>query len=223
MKRMISVIAAIACVSIVFSSCGNKHKYYTFETELGDTFCLEVYLRGNFHGMYPRYLIYNGDESIGKKYGCVLYVDRTSENCLPDDPISNITTVGTYGTHNFYKVFDLLFYYKPGVYMDMIYDNYDVDQYIGDKKNPQCPNSVIYGAEAISDLMKSHYFEYIYRYGEIPAYDKDPEMKELMLRYAAGDFSDEERRINADSYITESDMTEFAKSVLEKYYSESAY
>ena len=223
MKRMISVIAAIACMAIVFSSCGNKHKYYTFETELGDTFCLEVYLRGNFHGMYPRYLIYNGDESIGKKYGCVLYVDRTSENCLPDDPISNITTVGTYGTHNFYKVFDLLFYYKPGVYMDMIYDNYDVDQYIGDKKNPRCPNSVVYGAEAISDLMKSHCFEYIYRYGEIPAYDKDPEMKELMLRYAAGDFSDEERRINADSYITESDMTEFAKSVLEKYYSESAY
>ena len=223
MKRMISVIAAIACMAIVFSSCGNKHKYYTFETELGDTFCLEVYLSGNFHGMYPRYLIYNGDESIGKKYGCALYVDRTSENCLPDDPISNITTVGTYGTHNFYKVFDLLFYYKPGVYMDMIYDNYDVDQYIGDKKNPRCPNSVIYGAEAISDLMKSHCFEYIYRYGEIPAYDKDPEMKELMLRYAAGDFSDEERRINADSYITESDMTEFAKSVLEKYYSESAY
>lgn len=223
MKRMISVIAAIACVSIVFSSCGNKHKYYTFETELGDTFCLEVYLRGNFHGMYPRYLIYNGDESIGKKYGCALYVDRTSENCLPDDPISNITTVGTYGTHNFYKVFGSLFYYKPGVHMARIYDNYDVDQYIGDKKNPQCPNSVIYGAEAISDLMKSHCFEYIYRYGEIPAYDKDPEMKELMLRYAAGDFSDEERRINADSYITESDMTEFAKSVLEKYYSESAY
>ena len=58
MKRMISVIAAIACMAIVFSSCGNKHKYYTFETELGDTFCLEVYLRGNFHGMYPRYLIY---------------------------------------------------------------------------------------------------------------------------------------------------------------------
>ena len=223
MKRMISVIAAIACMAIVFSSCGNKHKYYTFETELGDTFCLEVYLSGNFHGMYPHYLIYNGDESIGKKYGCALYVDRTSENCLPDDPISNITTFGTYGTHNFYKVFDLLFYYKPGVYMDMIYDNYDVDQYIGDKKNPRCPNSVVYGAEAISDLMKSHCFEYIYRYGEIPAYDKDPEMKELMLRYAAGDFSDEERRINADSYITESDMTEFAKSVLEKYYSESAY
>ena len=223
MKRMISVIAAIACMAIVFSSCGNKHKYYTFETELGDTFCLEVYLSGNFHGMYPHYLIYNGDESIGKKYGCALYVDRTSENCLPDDPISNITTFGTYGTHNFYKVFGSLFYYKPGVHMARIYDNYDVDQYIGDKKNPRCPNSVVYGAEAISDLMKSHCFEYIYRYGEIPAYDKDPEMKELMLRYAAGDFSDEERRINADSYITESDMTEFAKSVLEKYYSESAY
>lgn len=214
------MIIVLVCIILFLSSCGHKHLYYTIETELGDTFTLEVYLSGNFKGMYPLYLIYDGDESIGKTYGCVSYCDRTIEGKLPDDPKSNILTVGKYGDHNFYKIFDTLFYYQKGVYMDSISNSFDVDKYEQHKMDPECPDFIVYRVQAINDLMKSHIFEYIYEYGEVPAYDKDSDMKELLLRYAAGDFSDEEKQINADSSITEADMTVFAKSTLEKYYSE---
>ena len=40
---------------LILNSCGYKRIIETFETELGDNLCLEVSLRGNLHGMYPRY------------------------------------------------------------------------------------------------------------------------------------------------------------------------
>ena len=219
-----AIIFSLICIFALFnlySYSRNGPKYYTAETEFGDVFTVEVYLSGNMHGMYIKYLIYDGDESIGKKNGVVLYVDRDSLNCpLPDAPLSNISTVGKYGDCNFYKIFDMLFYYKKDTYMDSISKNFDVDDYEYYKKDPQCPDFILYEVQAISDLMKSQNFEFIYKYGEIPASDKDPDLKELLLRYAAGDFSDEEKQINADSSITEADMTAFAKSTLEKYYSE---
>lgn len=217
--RKIAFMAALICIISMFSSCGRNEMYYTFETELGDTLCLKVYLSGIFHGMYPRYLIYDGDESIEATNGTVFYVDRANEGCLPDDPVSNIMAVGTYGDHNFYKIFDSLFYYRKGVYMDSL-GWYTVDYYEYDKKAPQVSDSTLYRAQAISDLMRSQNFEFIYKYGEIPASDKDPYMHEMMIRYANGEFSEEEKQINATSNITESDMTSFAQNVLEKYYIE---
>lgn len=87
------------CVLSILNSYGRKHKYYTFETELGDTFTLEVYLSGNMHGMNPNYLVYDGDDSNGKEFGVVLYVDNDEEQvgCFPEDPVGSITTVGLYG------------------------------------------------------------------------------------------------------------------------------
>lgn len=203
---------------LILNSCGRKRIIETFETELGDNLCLEVSLRGNLHGMYPRYSIYDGDKNKEKKNGCVLYVDRTMEGCLPNDPISNITTVGSYGDHNFYKIFDALFYCNKGVYIDSIPENFDVDLYEYFKKDPQIPEFIIHRIQAISDLMKSQNFEYICKYGEILAYEKDPYMYEILVRYASGDFSDNEKQINADSIITEADMTSFAQNMLEKHY-----
>lgn len=212
--------AALICIISMFSSCEPKKVYYTFKTELGDTLCLEFYMRETLHGTYPNYLIYDGDTNIEKKNGCVLYVDHKNEGCLPDDPVSNITAVGTYGDHNFYKVFDSLFYYQKDVYMDNIPKNYDVDEYEYDKKDPQIPDFIIHRVQAISDLMRSQNFEFIYKYGEIPASDKDSYMHKMLVRYANGDFSEDEKQINASSNITESDMTSFAQYVLEKYYIE---
>ncbi len=220
MKRIISVIVSLICIVSILSSCGHKEIYNTFETELGDTLRLEVYMNGNLHGTYPHYLIYDGDKSIEKKNGCVLYVDRTNEGCLPDNPTSNITTVGKYGDHNFYKVFDMLFYYKKDVYMDSLTEDFDVDDYEYYKKDPQIPDFIIYRVQAISDLIKSQNFEYIYRYGEILAYEKDPYMHEILIRYANEDFTDNEKQINSSSNITEVDMTSFAQNMLEKYYKE---
>ena len=154
----------MVCTVLMFSSCVKKTEYYTFETDLGDTFFLKVYLSGNLKGMFPTYVIYEGDE---KKTGCVLYVDRTDEGQMPDDPLSNITAIGTYGEHNFYKIFDELFYYRKGVFMDSISENFDVDYYEYEKKSPQMSYFIIHRVEAISDLMKSQKFEYIYKFGEI--------------------------------------------------------
>lgn len=222
MKRIIILSISLLCIISLFSSCGHKHLYYTAETELGDTFTLEVYLSGNMHGVYPNYIIYDGDENIGKENGTVVYVvkDRAQEGHLPENPVSSITTVGTYGNHNFYKIFDMLFYYQKGVYIDSIPDTFDLEYYERYKMDQGCPAFIVYRAQAVSDLMKSHIFDYIFKYGEIPASDKDPEMEELMLRYASGNFSDEEKQINADSKITEADMTSFAQYVLAKYYTE---
>lgn len=219
MKKIMFVTIALICIISIFSSCGRKEVYYTFETELGDTLCLNFYMSETFKGTYPEYIIYDGDKSIGKKNGCVSYVDRKNEGCLPDDPISNITAVGTYGNCNFYKIFDSLFYYRKGVYIDSL-GWYTVDYYEYDKKAPQVSDSTLYRAQAISDLMKSQNFEFIYKYGEIPASDNDPYMHEMLVRYANGDFSEDEKQINASSNITESDMTSFAQYVLEKYYIE---
>lgn len=219
MKKIMFATIALICIISMFSSCGRKEMYYTFETELGDTLCLEVYLSGNLRGMYPRYLIYD-DISNETTNGTAFYVDRTDEGLMPDDPVSNITAVGTYGNHNFYKVFDSLFYYQKGVYMDNIPKSYDVDEYEYDKKDPQMPDFIVYLVQAISDLMKSQNFEYIYKYGEIPASDKDPYMYEMLVRYANGEFSEDEKQINAGSSLTEADMTSFAQYVLEKYYAE---
>lgn len=204
----------------LLSSCGQEKKYYTFKTELGDTLCLEISMSGNLHGMYPGYKIYDDDENINKTDGFVIYVDRTSRDRFPYDPLSNITTVGTYGGHNFYKVFDTLFYYKKGVYMDSISENFDVDDYESYKKDSQVPDFIIYRVQAISDLMKSQNFEYIYRYGEILAFDKDPSMYDMLVRYAHEDFTDSEKQINTSSNITEAYMTIFAQNMLEKYYKE---
>ncbi len=219
MKKIAFMAVALICIISMFSSCEPKKVYHTFETDLGDTLCLEFYMSESLHGTYPHYLIYDGDTNIEKKNGCVLYVDHKNEGCLPDDPVSNISTVGKYGDYNFYKIFDSLFYYQKGVYMDSL-GWYTVDYYEYDKKAPQVSDSTLYRAQAISDLMKSQNFEFIYKYGEIPASDNDPYMHEMLVRYANGDFSEDEKQINASSNITESDMTSFAKYVLEKYYTE---
>ena len=216
------MIIILICVLSMLNSCGYKSKYYTFETELGDTFTIEVYLSGNFKGMYPYYLIYDCDESIGKTYGSASYYDRTNEGKLPDDPISNISTVGKYGNHNFYKIFDKLFYCQKGVYMDSLPDNSYVVYYVMHKMESDCPYYVVYDGQAVSDLMKSHIFEYIYKYGEIPASDKDPYLYEMLTRYSNSDFSEEERQINAGSEFTEEFMTEWAKWMLETYYTDNA-
>ena len=221
MKRIISTLAAVILVScLLFTSCGNRHRYYTFDTELGDRFGLEVYLTGNLKGMYPIYLVYDDKEISGVKTGGFSYVDRTSENSMPNDPVSNITAVGSYGSHNFYKICGTLFYYRKGVYMDLISDNFDVEKYEKEKLNPEISDYTVYCVQAISDLMKSHNFEYIIKYGEIPASDKDPEMKELLIRYASGDFSKEELQQNAESGITEASVKDYAQHVLEKYYAD---
>ena len=94
---------------------------------------------------------------------------------------------------------------------------YEYEHY---KMSPHIPSFILYDVQAIKDLMKSHIFEYVYEYGEIPASDKDPYMHEMLIRYSNGVFSDEERQINADSSITEADMTAFAKNILDKYYSD---
>lgn len=82
------------------------------------------------HGIYPHYLIYDGDESIGKENGAVLYVynDPELQGRFPEDPVSSIETLGSYGNHNFYKINDMLFYYQKGVYMDNIWSSIDVDE-----------------------------------------------------------------------------------------------
>ena len=222
MKRIISTFAAVILVlCLLFTSCGNRHRYYNIETELGDTFCLEVYLSGNMHGMWPHYLIYDSNDAE-KKNGSVLCVikERDQEGKLPDNPVSSITAVGSYGSHNFYKVFDMLFYYQKGVYMGSILDGFTVDKYEQYKKGSDLPEFAQYCVQAISDLMKSHNFEYIIKYGEIPASDKDPEMKELLIRYASGDFSKEELQQNAESGVTEASVTDYAQHVLEKYYAD---
>ena len=208
----------------MLNSCGRKHKYYTFETELGDTFTIEVYLSGNMHGMYPHYLIYDSDESMGKGNGNVVYIikDQEQEGHFPEDPVSSITTVGSYGNHNFYRIFDVLFYDHKGVFMDSIPDNFDLEHYEKYKMNPECPAHIVYRVQAVYDLMKSQIFEYIYNYGEIPASDKDPYMYEMLTRYSNSDFSEEERKINAGSEFTEEFMTEWAKWMLETYYTDNA-
>ena len=218
MKKTISLIVAVICIILMLNSCGLKIVCNTFETELGDTFCLEVSLRGNLHGLYPRYLIYDGDKDIKKENGCILYVDRTIEGCLPNNPQSNITAVGSYGDHNYYKIFDTLFYYNKGVYMDLIPEHFDVEDYEYYKKSPQIPDFILYRVKAISDLMKSQNFDYVYKYSGILAYDKDPYLHEILIRYANGDFTDDEKQINIDSIISATDMTSFAQNMLEKHY-----
>ena len=222
MKRIISTFAAVILVlCLLFTSCGNRHRYYNIETELGDTFCLEVYLSGNMHGMWPHYLIYDSNDAEKKNGSVLCFIkERDQEGKLPDNPVSSITAVGSYGSHNFYKICGTLFYYRKGVYMDLISDNFDVEKYEKEKLNPEISDYTVYCVQAISDLMKSHSFEYIIKYGEIPASDKDPEMKELLIRYASGDFSREELQQNAESGITEASVTDYAQHVLERYYAD---
>ena len=220
MKRAISILMVLILTVFIFHSCGKNHRYYKVETDLGDTFTLEVYLAGNLHGMWPRYLIYDGDDSVGKKNGCILYIDKdeSKEGKMPADPVNDITTVGAYGDYHFYKVLDWLFYYQKGVYMSLMADSLEVDKYESYKENSNVPNDIAHDVQAMSDLMKSQNFEYIHKYGEILASDKDPYLREMLVRYSNGDFSDEERRINAESSITEADMTLFAQCILRAYY-----
>lgn len=232
MKRIISKILVIIFAIIFSLICIfalldfylysiNGPRYYTFESEFEDVFTVEVRRSGNMHGMYTDYTIYDGDESIVKENGWVYHVDFDSLNSpLPDDPLSNISTVGKYGDYNFYKIFDTIFYYRRGIYMGYFPDGFDVETYRKKKVNSKISNAIFYRVQAMSNLMKSENFEYIYKYGEIPASDKDPDLKELLLRYAAGDFTEEEKQINAGSNITEADMTSFAQYVIEKYYTE---
>ena len=165
-------------------------------------------------------MIYDVDDSGGKNNGHVYYVvkDRSKEGKMPADPVNDITTVGAYGDYHFYKVLDWLFYYQKGVYMSPLPNSVDVDEYESYKENSNVPNDIAHDVQAMSDLMRSQNFEYIHKYGEILASDKDPYLREMLVRYSNGDFSDEERRINAESSITEADMTLFAQCILRAYY-----
>ena len=213
MKRRAITIIALICIICMITHCWSKRKVYNFTTELGDRLELEVYMGGNIDGIWPCYNLYDGN---GDKIGNAIYGDRTTDR-FPDNPLDKIVVVGKYGNTCFYKLFDLLVFYQNGVRMGDLPRNPSPEDYrIKVEAHPTDPD---WFKSPVSDLIGSGVFEYIYTYGVMLVYEDDTEMKSLLERYAASDFTDEETKVNRNSSIAECDMMEWAKELLETYYS----
>ena len=217
MKKVITLLLTIFFISIsifVFTGCSQKHDIYNIDTELGDHLTVEVYLSGNMHGMYLKYKIYEKNYS-----GYASFWDRSQIRTeTPPNPLKTFVEIGIYGDTHFYKMRDQIIY----VYNDERIDNLPVDYDIEEYKS----NILTRGTEymemvrnVISDLMKTGNFEYIYQYGSILAYEQSEEVKQLLDRYASGAFCEEELSINENSEKTTEEMTEWAKEMLEQYFS----
>jgi|GEM_PF-2653708 len=215
MKRTSSFIVAIIVIVFTISSCGFKKITYDYHSELGDSLIVEISMAGGLDGSeWPCYNIYDGN---GDKIGNVTYGDRDAD-CFPDDPLSKIEPVGKYGETSFYRFFNMIFFYQKGVRMGVLPENPSLDEYRTEVEIYYTDPNMF--KSPVSDLMKSGNFEFIYTYGIILVYENDPTMKELLIRYANSDFTEEEIKNNEGSFVSETDMTSWAIDILEIYYSD---
>lgn len=218
MKKVITLLLTISftiSISIfIFTGCSQKHDIYNIDTELGDHLTVEVYLSGNIDGLYLTYDVYN------KNYEGLAFFSLTDSfrTELPEDPLKTFETIGAYGNTHFYTLKGNTIYVYNGERIDNLPVDYDIEEYKS--------NILTHGTEymemvrnVISDLMKTGNFEYIYQYGSILAYEQSEEVKQLLDRYASGAFCEEELTANENSEKTTEEMTEWAKEMLEQYFS----
>lgn len=217
-KAIIRNLVLCTCLFVMISclsGCIHKPKrdVYEIETDLGDRLSIEVYLSGNLHGMYLKYEISSKDYS-----GLAFFTLRNERRTeIPENSIDTFATVGSWGKTRFYTLQNTLIYVYNNERIDQLYFDYKLDKYkldarcFGDDYMEMCRS-------AISDIIKSNLFIYIYQYGEILAYEENEEMKNRLQRYAEGDFTEEELSVNENSEKTPEEMMLWAKDMLSKYF-----
>lgn len=204
----------LVIVPISLSGCSNKHDIYNIKTDLGDSLSIKAYLTGNLHGLYLAYDI-SGEGLEGLAY---FYLRDEYLTEIPEGLVDSFAEIGSYGNTNFYTLQNEIIYVYDDERIDLLSSVYDLDAY---KSDIECHDDEYMSKRraAISDIIKSGLFDYIYRYGEILAYEKDEDMKQLLQRYAEGNFSDEELSVNDDSAKTPREMMLWAQGLLNQYFS----
>lgn len=207
------ILLALISISIL-GGCGNRHKFYDLETELGDKLTFEIYLSGNLHGMYPTYFI-NSDELEGRVY----FVNEDTKK-LPDEPLSSFEEVGSFENTNFYRFLDHIIWVNDNQYLGWFASAYNIGNYrvfssiYGDGTDYM--NAV---DEAMTDMLLTENIDYIYQVGTVLAEKKNNDMRPLLERYAIGDFSDAEMLSFNESTHTQDEIIQWAKEMLEQYFS----
>ncbi len=198
----------------ILSGCGNRHRFYDLETELGDKLTFEIYLSGNLHGMYPHYII-DSDYLEGR----ISFTDRESET-LPDDPLSSFEELGNFGNTNFYKFQEHIIFVNGSKYLswfDSTYDMWSYKLFLD-----------IYGYdlgymnaidEAMANMLLTENIDYIYQVGSVLAEKKSNDIRPLLERYALSNFSDAEMSSFNESEHTQEEIIQWAKDMLEQYFS----
>ncbi len=212
-KKICIIITLIIYISSLVSCEPEPHKFLSVDTDLGDHLTFEFYRSGNMHGMYFTYNI-SSEGITGGAHGWNKEIEE-----IPEDPLETFETIGEYGNTHFYSLDGNVFFIYNNELLDDYWYTTNLSDYLlmsevySDDVNKCLLNS-------ISDLMKTGRFEYIHQYGEILTYEKDDAIKSLLERYATSEFTEEERDVNKNSSLTEYDMTEWAKGLLETYYVE---
>lgn len=211
---LIILICILVCV-FTLKSCLPKYDIYNIKTDLGDCLNIKVCLTGNLHGLYLAYDI-SGEGLEGLAY---FYLRDEYLTEIPEGSVDSFAEIGSYGNTNFYTLQNEIIYVYDDERIDLLSSVYDLDAY---KSDIECHDDEYISKRraAISDIIKSGLFDYIYRYGEILAYEKDEDMKQLLQRYSEGNFSDEELSINEDSSKTPEEMMLWAEGLLDKYFPE---
>ena len=203
-------IIVVFIILFSLTSC-EPHKILSVDTDLGDHLTFEFYRSGNMHGMYFTYNI-SSEGITGGAYGWNKEIEE-----IPEDPLETFEVIGEYGNTHFYSLDGNIFYiYNNELLSDYWYESNLSDYLLMSEVYSDDENDCL--LNSIRDLMKTCNYRYIIQYGEILAYEKDDAMKEMLIRYANSDYSEDEKRINIGSKLSENIMTSWAKQLLEQYY-----
>ena len=197
------------------NGCGNRHRFYDLETELGDKLTFEIYLSGNLHGMYPTYCV-DGDDLKGRVY--FRYYERET---LPNDPLSSFEEIGNFGNTNFYRFLDgdTIIWVNGNKYLGWFDATCNMSSYqleVGISANDTDYMNTI--DEVRKDMLLTENIDYIYQVGSVLAEKKSKDIEPLLEKYALGDFSSAEILSFNESTHTKDEIIQWAKELLEEYY-----
>ena len=203
LKKMVFFL--IICFALLLSGCGNYDLRQTIKTQFGDNMYIYAYLSGNLHGKYLHCEITAEDIE-----GCV-YLSNKEITDIPSDIGSSIKPIAIYEDARVYELYNE-FIVIQGRKMESFPRNYNLDNFVSEVKyNGVKIDTVYFGIKALCNTKN---FEYISQFFPILEYaNNDEEICFIVKRWALGDFTEEELRINQD--YTKEEISIWCKNYFE--------
>jgi hypothetical protein len=198
------VFFLIICFTLVLSSCGNHDLRQTIKTQFGDKIYIYAYLSGNLHGKYLHC------EITAEDIEGYVYLSNKEITDIPSDIGSSVEPIAIYEDTHVYKLYNE-FIVIQGKEIESFPRDYNLDNFISEVKyNGVKIDTVYFGAKALCNTKN---FKYVSQFFPILEHVKnDEEICFIVKRWALGDFTEDELRINQD--YTKEEISIWCKNYL---------
>lgn len=182
------VLFLIICFSLLLSGCRNHDLKQTIETQFGDEINIYAYLSGNLHGKYIHCEI-----TVEGIEGYVYFCNKEITD-IPSDIGSNVKTITMFEDTRVYNLYNE-FIVIQGKKIESFPIDYNLDNFLSEVKYNGVKIDTVYSG--VKALCTTKNFKYISQFFPILEHvKKDEEISFIVKRWALGDFTEDELRIN---------------------------